>query len=45
VHVRIGAAGASPEQLRELVHWAEGHSPVGDAVRRAVPSRMEIDVA
>ena len=30
------------EQLRELVHWAEQHSPVGDALRRAVPLRVDV---
>lgn len=43
VHVRIAADDASPEQLREIVEWAERHSPVGDALRRAVPCRVEID--
>jgi uncharacterized OsmC-like protein len=45
VHVRIGADAVAPGQLREIVEWAEAHSPVGDAVRRAVPSRMEIEIA
>lgn len=45
IRVRIGADGAAPEQLREIVAWAEAHSPVGDAVRRAVPSHVEVDVA
>ncbi|MGO9308686.1 MAG: OsmC family protein [Spirochaetia bacterium] len=43
-HVRIGANGAAPEQLREIVHWAEAHSPVGDAVFRAVPSKTEVGI-
>jgi uncharacterized OsmC-like protein len=44
VGVRIAAAGASPEALRELVHWAELHSPVSDAVSRAVPVATEVVV-
>lgn len=44
IRVRIGADGASPEQLREIVHWAERCSPVGDAIRRAVPTRVEVEV-
>ena len=44
VSVRIAAEGASTEQLRELVHWAEKHSPVSDAVRRAVPVTTEVTV-
>ncbi len=45
IRVRIASDGASPEQLHEIVAWAEAHSPVGDAVRRAVPSRVEITLA
>jgi uncharacterized OsmC-like protein len=43
--VRLGADGATPDQLRGIVEWAEAHSPVGDAVRRAVPSQTEIEIA
>lgn len=42
--VRIAANGAPPEQLRSIVNWAEAHSPVPDAVRRAVPSTIEVEV-
>jgi uncharacterized OsmC-like protein len=42
VTVRIAAKGASAEQLRELVQWAEQHSPVNDAVRRPVPVTTEV---
>lgn len=42
IRVRIGAAGVPAQQLQELVHWAEMHSPVGDALRRAVPVTAEI---
>jgi len=45
IRVVIAADGAAPEQLRQIVEWAESHSPVGDAVRRAIPSSMEIEVA
>lgn len=45
VRVRIAAAGVPPEQLREIVAWAEAHSPVGDALRRALPFTTEIEVA
>ena len=37
VVVRLSAPGASVEELQALVHWAERHSPVSDALRRAVP--------
>ena len=45
VHVLIAADGTSAEQLRQIVEWANSHSPVGDAVRRAIPSSTEIDIA
>jgi uncharacterized OsmC-like protein len=43
--VLIGANRVTPERLREIVEWAEAHSPVGDVVRRAVPSRTEVEIA
>jgi uncharacterized OsmC-like protein len=43
--VRIGATGVASERLREIVTWAEAHSPVGDAIRRAVPSSLEVEIA
>lgn len=45
VRVRIGADGAAPERLREIVEWAEAHSPVGDAIRRAITSMSEVEIA
>ena len=44
VSIRIAAEHASEVQLRELVQWAEAHSPVNDAVRRAVPVTTEVSV-
>ena len=44
VSVRIAAEGASEVQLRDLVHWAEAHSPVDDALRRAVPITTEVSI-
>lgn len=43
--VRIKANGVTPERLREIVTWAEAHSPVGDVVRRAVASKTEVEIA
>jgi uncharacterized OsmC-like protein len=43
--IRIGADGIAPERLREIVHWAEAHSPVADAIQRAVPSKTEVEIA
>lgn len=45
IRVRIAAEGASPEELRRIVEWAEAHSPVGDALRRSVPTKLEIELA
>ncbi|HEY5639579.1 MAG TPA: OsmC family protein [Dehalococcoidia bacterium] len=42
--VRIGAHGVAPDKLREIVEWAESHSPVADAIRRAIPPAVEITV-
>lgn len=44
VRVRIAADDIAPEQLREIVEWAEAHSPVGDAIRRSVPLSTEIKI-
>jgi uncharacterized OsmC-like protein len=44
VRIRIAADDTSPEQLHALVRWAEAHSPVSDAVRRAVPCTTEVSV-
>jgi uncharacterized OsmC-like protein len=45
IRVAIAADGVSRDQLQEIVHWAEAHSPVGDALRRAIRCSMEIDTA
>lgn len=42
--VRIAAEGVPPEKLREIVEWADHHSPVSDAVQRAVPTTVEVEV-
>ena len=36
INIRIAAEGVAEEELREIVRWAESHSPVGDALRRSV---------
>ncbi|MGH7553092.1 MAG: OsmC family protein [Longimicrobiales bacterium] len=43
IRVRIAAEGVDPERLRELVEWADRHSPVSDAIRRAVPTTIDIE--
>ena len=42
--VKIAAAGASADQLREIVRWADAHSPVACTVREAPEVRLEIEV-
>lgn len=42
LRVEIAADGESEERLEELVRWADSHSPVCDALRRAVPLDLEI---
>lgn len=43
VRVRIAAQGVDSAKLREIVEWADQHSPVGDAIRRAVPTTVEVE--
>ncbi len=44
IRFRLGAENATFEQLHELVAWVEAHSPVGDSVRRAIPSKAEVEI-
>lgn len=44
IDVRIAAEGASLERLREIVDWADLHSPVSDAVKRAVHTTVVVEV-
>jgi uncharacterized OsmC-like protein len=43
-NVKIAADNATPEQLDDLVRFAESHSPVGCTVRDAPPNPLRIDV-
>jgi uncharacterized OsmC-like protein len=38
------AADAPPEQVRQLVQWAEGHSPVGCTVKAGPPCALDIEI-
>ena len=40
--VRVAAADADDATLRDIVQWADEHSPVDDAVRRAVPVELVV---
>ena len=41
----IGAEGVDAETLHEIIAWTERHSPVADAIRRAVPTVVEVEIA
>ena len=42
--VTISAREAPPDKLREIIKWAGQHSPVGDALSRAVPHAVEVEI-
>jgi uncharacterized OsmC-like protein len=44
VHVKLGADQVPQAQLQALVAWAERHSPVGDAIARAVPLAVSVEL-
>jgi uncharacterized OsmC-like protein len=44
MRVKIASSSAPPQALRELVEWAEAHSPVGCTVKGAPKSSLEIEV-
>lgn len=43
--VKISAPSASPETLREIVEWADAHSPVGCTMRQAPGCSLDIEIA
>ena len=42
--IRIAAKDADADQIGEILDWAEKHSPVADAVRRAVPMTTNVEL-
>jgi len=44
VRVKIGADGEAAQRLRDLVEWADAHSPVCCTVRQPPSSALEIEV-
>lgn len=44
MHVRISAHGISPDRLRALVEESQRCSPIPNAVQRAVPLALHVDV-
>ena len=45
IRITIGAEDASEDRLREIVRWAHAHGPVDDAIERAIPVEVEVQVA
>jgi uncharacterized OsmC-like protein len=45
LRVRIAAEGVDPQVLHELVEWADRYSPISDAIRRAIPTSVEVESA
>jgi uncharacterized OsmC-like protein len=43
VRVEIASESTAPAELQDIVRWAEEHSPVGDAIRRAISVTTEIE--
>jgi uncharacterized OsmC-like protein len=43
-HVKIGAGDATADQLKEIVGWADAHSPVGCTIRQSPSNLVEIEV-
>jgi len=45
VAVRLRAVGAERQHLQKVVDWAVEHCPVTDAVRRAIPLSVELEIS
>jgi uncharacterized OsmC-like protein len=43
--VRIATEGVDPRVLHELVEWVDRYSPISDAIRRAIPTSVEVEPA
>jgi uncharacterized OsmC-like protein len=44
VAFRVWSTEAERDRLRDIAEWAVAHCPVSDAVRRAVPLTVEVEV-
>lgn len=42
--IKIGEKDVADETLWEIVHWTKKHVPVGDAISRAIPIEVEVEV-
>lgn len=45
VAVRLRSVGAERQHLQKVVDWAVEHCPVTDAVRRAIPVTVELEIS
>lgn len=43
--IEVAARDADAESVHQLVEWAVAHCPVCDAIKRAVPMSLEIEVS
>jgi len=43
-HIIVSAKGTPEEKLKEVVRWAEEHSPVTDSLCRAVPHSLKTEL-
>ena len=44
INLQVSADGNGSDVVAEVAQWAIDHCPVSDAIRRAVPTRIEINV-
>lgn len=44
ITLRLGAVEAGPDVLSAVADWAVLHCPVSDAVRRSIPTTVEVEV-
>jgi len=42
LRIGIRMSGAAPDRLEEVARWAVDHCPVSDAMKRAVPVKVEL---
>jgi uncharacterized OsmC-like protein len=42
MEIHVAAKGIAAKPLEDLVHWSVAHSPVADALRRALPMKVSI---
>jgi uncharacterized OsmC-like protein len=43
ISLRVSAAGSGSDLVTEVAHWAVDHCPASDAIRRAIPTTVEVN--